>query len=321
MSPSDAIPLALTYLDAAAEIACMDAESASVLRDLVPGMTVHNGEPEALGDVQMDACLLFDGAVATRGVRGPVLLADAIEKTRPGGLILVLVPSRRYCQANGTDGGMLAEDLDHALRERGLDVLAMYAPGVGARLAGRPYQGVEDRDLDRTPGLLDAGEWILGVAQTWRNSEERSDNFFLSLPQRLAAASAVCQHPKTGDLLCVFDSFKQSWTLPGGVVDRHESPQEGAVRECREEAGVEVSATGLAGIFSHQDPDRLHFLYFCEPVGTDIDTPETEHPHEIDAVAWFPMDEAKTRLNPYMWDKVERCMAAPAQTWPYGVGA
>lgn len=321
MSPADAIPLALSYLSIPSEVVCMGTDAAAAIGDHSPDLTVHVGEPNTLGEAVMDACLLFDGAVATRGVSGPVLLADAIAHTRPGGLILVLVPSRRYHEAMGEDRGMLAEELDHALRERGLDVLALYAPGVGARLAGRPYQGEADRALDRTPGLLDAGEWILGVAQTWHNSEERSDNFFASLPQRLAAASAICLHPSTGELLCVFDNFKQQWTLPGGVVDKHESPEEGAIRECNEEAGVEVTATALAGVFSHTDPDRLHFLYFCDVVGDDFDTPVTAHPHEIDEVAWLPLTKAKTMLSPHMWDKVERCMAFPAKTWPYGVGA
>lgn len=320
MTPADVIPLALSYLSPTADVLCMNADAADAIGDLAPDITVHVGEPDMMGDHLVDACLLFDGAVATRGVSGPVLLADAIAQTRPGGLILVLVPSRRYHQAQGEDVGLLAEDLDHALRERGLDVLALYAPGVGARLAGRAYHGAPDREVDRTPGLLDAGEWILGVAQTWQTSEERSDNFFASLPKRLAAASAICLHPTSGELLCVFDNFKQQWTLPGGVVDKHESPQEGAVRECREEAGVDVTATGIAGVFSHNDPDRLHFLYFCNAVGEDIDAPVTAHPHEIDEVAWVPLIDAKRVLSPHMWEKVERCMAFPGQTWPYGVG-
>lgn len=321
MTPADIVPLALSYLATSAEILCMDADTANAIGDIAPDMAVHVGEPGTFEGRLMDACLLFDGSVSTRGVSGPVLLANAIAQTRPGGLILALVPSRRFSQAQGNDGGMLAENLDHALRERGLDVLALYAPGVGARMAGRAYQGLKDREVDRTPGLLDAGEWILGVAQTWQTSEERSDNFFASLPQRLAAASAICLHPTSGELLCVFDNFKQQWTLPGGVVDKHESPQEGAVRECREEAGIDVIATTLAGIFSHTDPDRLHFLYFCNTVGPEIDSPVTAHPHEIDEVAWLPLSEAKNRLSAHMWKKVEQCMAFPAQTWPFGVGS
>lgn len=320
MTPSDIVPLALAYLNPTAKVVCTDSAAAEEIGTLAPKMTVQVSEPNTIGDQLMDACLLFDGSVATRGVSGPVLLADAIAQTRPGGLIMALVPSLRFAQAHGHDTGMLAEELDHALRERGLDVLAIYAPGAGAQLANRTYQGVADRKIDRTPGLLDSSEWILGIAQTWQNSEERSDNFFASLPQRLAAASAICLHPSSGELLCVFDNFKQRWTLPGGVVDKHESPEEGAIRECREEAGVEVTATGLAGLFSHTDPDRLHFLYFCDALGRDIDHPVTAHPHEIDEVAWLPLAVAKEQLLPGMWDKVERCLAFPGRTWPYGIG-
>lgn len=328
MTPSDALPLILPHLSTQATVACMGDGVAEALQTLAPQVQAMTADPSTFNDEagdanpgQVDAYLLLDGTVADRGITGPVLLAAAINHTRPGGIIAVLVPSKRWHEARGNDRGILAEDLDHALRERGLDVLATYAPGVGAQMAGRPYRGLDDRWIDRTPGLLDAGPWILGIAQTWHTSEERSANFFTSLPQRLAAASAICKHPATGKLLCVFDSFKQHWTLPGGVVDKHESPQEGAIRECLEEAGVEVNSYALGGIFSHSDPDRLHFIYFCEPTGDYSDHPETAHPHEIDAVAWLPLDEARERLAPYMWDKVETCLAHPGQTWPFGVGS
>lgn len=297
----------------------MDDAASAKLATHLPEATVITGEPELSDETSLDACLLLDGSIATRGMVGPVLIAKAIDKTRPGGLIAALIPSFRYHQARGEAKGMVAEDLRHALSERGLDVFAMWAPGAGANLANRPYAGLDDLAIDRTPGLLDAGPFILALAHTWRSSEERSNHFFASLPMRVAAASAICLHPDTGDLLCVFDNFKNSWTLPGGVIDKYESPQQGAIRECLEEAGVQVHVTNFAGLFTHSDPERLHFLYFTQPEGTDWDHPVTAHPHEIDAVAWMPMDEAARKLNAYMWHKVQVCLADPGKTWPYEV--
>lgn len=42
-----------------------------------------------------------------------------------------------------------------------------------------------------------------------------------------------------------------AWVFPGGFVDRGEHPEEAAVREAAEEAGVEVRLEGFLGIYSH----------------------------------------------------------------------
>jgi 8-oxo-dGTP diphosphatase len=39
-----------------------------------------------------------------------------------------------------------------------------------------------------------------------------------------------------------------TWVLPGGGVDLHESPEEGAVREVREETGYDVELGALLGV-------------------------------------------------------------------------
>ncbi len=40
------------------------------------------------------------------------------------------------------------------------------------------------------------------------------------------------------------------WTFPAGFVDFDEDPAEAAVRECREETGVEVEITGLLDVIA-----------------------------------------------------------------------
>lgn len=51
------------------------------------------------------------------------------------------------------------------------------------------------------------------------------------------------------------------WALPGGFIDYGESAERAAVREAREETGLEVTLTGLFGVYSSPDRDpRFHTM-------------------------------------------------------------
>jgi 8-oxo-dGTP pyrophosphatase MutT (NUDIX family) len=49
-----------------------------------------------------------------------------------------------------------------------------------------------------------------------------------------------------GELLLVRTSYRPGWTLPGGYVERGESPSEAAARELAEEVGLHVAPGDLA---------------------------------------------------------------------------
>lgn len=64
---------------------------------------------------------------------------------------------------------------------------------------------------------------------------------------RLAAYAVVVRDGQV--LLALWNETQpMRWTLPGGGVELHETVEDGAVREVREETGYDVELTGLLGI-------------------------------------------------------------------------
>jgi ADP-ribose pyrophosphatase YjhB (NUDIX family) len=58
-----------------------------------------------------------------------------------------------------------------------------------------------------------------------------------------------------GSILLIRRTDNGNWAVPGGAVDLGESVAQAAVRETREESGIECEITGIVGIYS--DPRHV----------------------------------------------------------------
>jgi ADP-ribose pyrophosphatase YjhB (NUDIX family) len=95
-------------------------------------------------------------------------------------------------------------------------------------------------------------------------------------------------------LLTKRDDF-EIWCLPSGGVKEGESVAQAAIRETKEETGLDVLLKALVGIYSliGAIPDTHAVLFRAEPVGGTIQT----QPGETIDVRYFPLDEIPEDLS------------------------
>ena len=75
-----------------------------------------------------------------------------------------------------------------------------------------------------------------------------------------------------GKWLAVKESRNRGWWIPGGAVDFGESFQQAALRECREEAGIDVELKGVLRV-DHSvknDNARMRVIFYAEPTTLEM---------------------------------------------------
>jgi 8-oxo-dGTP diphosphatase len=142
---------------------------------------------------------------------------------------------------------------------------------------------------------------------TIRFTPEETAAWYASVPKVALSANAVLRDEQ-GRIALVRNTYRDGWSLPGGVVDDNEPPADAAIREVLEELGHE--AQGEAKLLSVQWAARGHgpvqFLSLTFDVGICEDpsvlVPQEE---EIAEIAFFAPDELPEGVRPFMRHRIQ----------------
>lgn len=111
------------------------------------------------------------------------------------------------------------------------------------------------------------------------------------------SASGIVEDHKGRVLLArrVIEPARGCWDVPGGFLEPGEHPEQGVVRELREETGLAVQVERLVGvymdIYGSGAVHTLNFYYLCRarggtPLGAD----------DVGEVAWFAAEDLPDNL-------------------------
>ncbi|MCK6585153.1 MAG: NUDIX domain-containing protein [Anaerolineales bacterium] len=113
------------------------------------------------------------------------------------------------------------------------------------------------------------------------------------------------------------------YVFPGGGVDEGETPEEAAVREAREELGIEVAIKQKVAVVHFDLSTQVYFLAekiggeFGTGVGEEFTDADPDNPQEgIYIPIWMPIEELPKHENVHPAEVAKLLLKAQTDGWP-----
>jgi 8-oxo-dGTP diphosphatase len=133
-----------------------------------------------------------------------------------------------------------------------------------------------------------------------------------SIPNKLLGSAAVILDEQ-GRILLVKHSYgRLNWELPGGRAEEGESIAATAVREVREETGLEVRAEALTGIYYQPWQDMHHFVFRCVNENPAA-TPRPDADEITDCGNW-PPDALPRPISDFTIRRIEDALSSASRS-------
>ncbi len=126
-------------------------------------------------------------------------------------------------------------------------------------------------------------------------------------PKHIVSAAAIVINENNEILL--IKGPRRGWEMPGGQVEEGESLSDAAIRETKEEAGIDIEIIKFCGVFQNVRNSICNTLFLGKPIGGElIQTPESLES------GFFPVQEALEKVE---WkdfrQRIEYCLRPEMQ--------
>jgi 8-oxo-dGTP diphosphatase len=96
------------------------------------------------------------------------------------------------------------------------------------------------------------------------------------------------------------------WNLPGGVLEHGEAPWEGAVREAKEETGLDVEIDHLMGIYNKPKTNDIVFQFTCWVISGKLTLND-----EADKIEYFAFEDIPENTAPKQVERIKDALDKP----------
>jgi 8-oxo-dGTP pyrophosphatase MutT (NUDIX family) len=141
-----------------------------------------------------------------------------------------------------------------------------------------------------------------------------ADEEYAKILPRKHVGTAIIFFNIKGELLILKPDYKDSWLIPGGSTDNDESPLHSAIREVKEEIGLDTPDLQLVGIYYGVKKgvftDSLKFIFFGGTLADNQIAQIKLQTEELEEYKFLSPNEAIPLLSPSLQKSIPQCLEA-----------
>jgi 8-oxo-dGTP diphosphatase len=138
------------------------------------------------------------------------------------------------------------------------------------------------------------------------------NEFYKGLPKKRMAAGALFFNYKD-EILIVKPSYKDHWSIPGGVIDGNESPRKACIREIKEELGLDIHGVEFLCVdyvrATSEKSESLQFLFSGGKLTAEQINNIKLPPDELTEYKFVSVDETAALLSDSLAKRIVQCLA------------